>query len=93
MNAFRFTVTLLFFSFYIGKVRAQFSSGLSDKVQIETYLQKSYQEYMKAINTDDRETEDFFFKKLLTPEMEEKRARLTCATGSNPMIRAQDVTE
>ena len=48
---------------------------------------------MEAINTGDRETEEKFFKNLLTPEMEEKRARLACATDGDPMIRAQDVTE
>lgn len=48
---------------------------------------------MEAINTDDRETEEKFLKNMLTPEMQEKRARLACATDGNPMIRAQDVTE
>ena len=48
---------------------------------------------MEAINTDDRKTEEKFLKNLLTPEMNEKRARLTCVTDANPMIRAQDVTE
>lgn len=48
---------------------------------------------MEAINTDDRKAEEKFIKNLLTPEMNEKRARLTCTTDANPMIRAQDVTE
>ena len=93
MNAFRFTFILLFVSIYIGKARAQFSFGLLDKVQIEKYLQKSYQEYMEALNTNDRETKEKFLENLLTPEMKEKRARLACATDADPMIRAQDVTE
>ncbi len=38
-------------------------------------------------------TEEKFLQNLLTPEMRKKRARLACATDSDPMIRAQDVTE
>ena len=74
-------------------VKAQSLSVPSDGRQIEKYLQKSYQEYMEAINTDDRKTEEKFLQNLLTPEMRKKRARLACATDSDPMIRAQDVTE
>ena len=92
MFTFRFSLILLFL-FQIGKAGAQSPSNRLDVVQIEKYLQKSYQEYMEAINTDDRETEEKFLKNMLTPEMQEKRARLACATDSDPMIRAQDVTE
>ena len=91
MYTFRFSLILLFL-FQIGKAGAQSPSNRLDVVQIEKYLQKSYQEYMEAINTDDRETEEKFLKNMLTPEMQEKRARLACATDSDPMIRAQDVT-
>ena len=90
MFTFRFSLILLFL-FQIGKAGAQSPSNRLDVVQIEKYLQKSYQEYMEAINTDDRETEEKFLKNMLTPEMQEKRARLACATDSDPMIRAQDV--
>mgnify|MGYP001536839920 FL=1 len=92
MYTFRFSLILLFL-FQIGKAGAQSPSNRLDVVQIEKYLQKSYQEYMEAINTDDRETEEKFLKNMLTPEMQEKRARLACATDSDPMIRAQDITE
>ena len=92
MRNFRISLILLFL-FQIAKTTAQISSNSSDVAQIEKYLQKSYQEYMEAINTDDRKTEEKFLKNLLTPEMNEKRARLTCVTDANPMIRAQDVTE
>lgn len=92
MRNFRISLILLFL-FQIAKTTAQISSNSSDVTQIEKYLQKSYQEYMEAINTDDRKAEEKFIKNLLTPEMNEKRARLTCATDANPVIRAQDVTE
>lgn len=92
MRNFRISLILLFL-FQIAKTTAQISSNSSDVTLIEKYLQKSYQEYMEAINTDDRKTEEKFIKNLLTPEMNEKRARLTCVTDANPMIRAQDVTE
>ena len=84
MFTFRFSLILLFL-FQIGKAGAQSPSNRLDVVQIEKYLQKSYQEYMEAINTDDRETEEKFLKNMLTPEMQEKRARLACATDSDPM--------
>lgn len=54
-------------------VKALSPSAPSDGRQIEKYLQKSYQEYMEAINTDDRKTEEKFLQNLLTPEMKEKR--------------------
>ena len=92
MRNFRISLILLFL-FQIAKTTAQISSKSSDVTLIEKYLQKSYQKYMEAINTDDRKTEEKFLKNLLTPEMNEKRARLTCVTDANPMIRAQDVTE
>lgn len=92
MRNFRISLILLFL-FQIAKTTAQISSNSSDVTLIEKYLQKSYQKYMEAINTDDRKTEEKFLKNLLTPEMNEKRARLTCVTDANPMIRAQDVTE
>lgn len=92
MRNFRISLILLFL-FQIAKTTAQISSNSPDVTLIEKYLQKSYQKYMEAINTDDRKTEEKFLKNLLTPEMNEKRARLTCVTDANPMIRAQDVTE
>ena len=57
MFTFRFSLILLFL-FQIGRAGAQSPSNRLDVVQIEKYLQKSYQEYMEAINTDDRETEE-----------------------------------
>ena len=65
MYTFRFSLILLFL-FQIGKAGAQSPSNRLDVVQIEKYLQKSYQEYMEAINTDDRETEEKFLKNMLT---------------------------
>lgn len=70
MNTFRFALVMLFI-FCIGKAEAQFSSNQSDRMKIEKYLQKSYQEYMEAINTNDREAEEKFIENLLTPEMQE----------------------
>ena len=92
MQVFRILVLLLSL-LTTRAVKAQSLSVPSDGRQIEKYLQKSYQEYMEAINTDDRKTEEKFLQNLLTPEMRKKRARLACATDSDPMIRAQDVTE
>lgn len=92
MNTFRFALVMLFI-FCIGKAEAQFSSKQSDRMKIEMYLQKSYQEYMEAINTNDREAEDKFIENMLTPQMNEKRARLICVTDADPIIRAQDVTD
>lgn len=59
MRNFRISLILLFL-FQIAKTTAQISSNSSDVTLIEKYLQKSYQEYMEAINTDDRKTEEKF---------------------------------
>lgn len=67
MRNFRISLILLFL-FQIVKAAAQISSNSPDVTQIEKYLQKSYQEYMEAINTDDREAEEKFIKNPLTPE-------------------------
>lgn len=56
-------------------------------------IREFYVEYMKAVDTRDHELEDRLFGDFLTPEMLEKKGRLTAATGADPLLRAQDVSD
>ena len=49
--------------------------------------------YMKAIETCNQKEENKLLQDCLTPEMQEKKGRLVQVTGSDPLLRAQDVSE
>lgn len=49
--------------------------------------------YMKAIETCNQKEENKLLQDFLTPEMQEKKGRLVQVTGSDPLLRAQDVSE
>ena len=49
--------------------------------------------YMKAIETCNQKEENRLLQDFLTPEMQEKKGRLVQVTGSDPLLRAQDVSE
>ncbi len=70
MFTFRFSLILLFL-FQIGKAGSTISLPTDSMWYKREVPPKSYQEYMEAINTDDRETEEKFLKNMLTPEMQE----------------------
>ncbi|MGM9709760.1 MAG: hypothetical protein ACI3ZB_09205 [Prevotella sp.] len=48
---------------------------------------------MKAIETCNQKEENKLLQDCLTPEMQEKKGRLVQVTGSDPLLRAQDVSE
>jgi hypothetical protein len=50
-----------------------------------------YDSYMECIEMGERDKESDLLDKFLTPEMLDKRGRLVDATGSDPLLRAQDV--
>lgn len=52
-----------------------------------------YDCYMECLETGDSNKESDLLGKFLTPEMQKKRARLVSTTDSDPLLRAQDVTE
>ena len=66
MQVFRILVLLLSL-LTTRAVKAQSLSVPSDGRQIEKYLQKSYQEYMEAINTDDRKIRGKVSSKTCSP--------------------------
>lgn len=49
--------------------------------------------YMKAIETCNQKEENKLLQDFLTPEMQEKKGRLVQVTGSDPLLRAQDVSD
>lgn len=49
--------------------------------------------YMKAIETCNQKEENKLLQDFLTPEMQEKKGRLVQVTDSDPLLRAQDVSE
>lgn len=52
-----------------------------------------YDRYMESIETGNRDKEQELLGEFLTPEMEEKRARLMSVTGGDELLRAQDVSK
>lgn len=49
--------------------------------------------YMKAVDNSDNGLCDTLLGEFLTPEMREKKGRLTAATDADPLLRAQDVSD
>lgn len=52
-----------------------------------------YDRYMECIETGNRKMGSDLLRSFLTPEMQKKRGRLIDATGADPILRAQDVSE
>lgn len=77
---------LLLFLLYVPKAWAQ---HLTTAEQIEHF----YDCYMECFEKGDRSMENDLLGKFLTPEMQKKRVRLANATDSDPILRAQDVSE
>lgn len=48
---------------------------------------------MEAVGVGDRKIENGLVKDYLTPEMQKKLYRLITVTGSDPLLRAQDVSD
>lgn len=65
-----------------------FAQSVSDIEQIK----KFYASYMKAIEEGDDEITETLEQQFLTKEMQAKMGRLVDATGTNPLLRAQDVS-
>lgn len=61
---------------------------LSEAEQIKSF----YVQYMEAIDKGRRERVDLLVDSILTPEMRDKKGRLTAAMGADPLLRAQDVS-
>lgn len=56
-------------------------------------IKEFYARYMEAIEAWNPEKEIKLLQDFLTPEMQEKKGRLVQVTGSDPLLRAQDVSE
>ena len=56
-------------------------------------IKEFYACYMKAVETCNQKEETELLQDFLTPEMQEKKGRLVQVTGSDPLLRAQDVSE
>lgn len=65
-----------------------FAQSVSDIEQIKHF----YVHYMEAIEEGDDEMTEMLVQQFLTKEMQAKMGRLVNATGSNPLLRAQDVS-
>lgn len=65
-----------------------FAQSLSDIKQIKHF----YVRYMKAMEEGDDEMRETLVQQFLTKEMQAKMGRLVDATGSNPLLRTQDVS-
>ena len=65
-----------------------FAQSVSDIEQIKQF----YASYMKAIEEGDDEITETLEQQFLTKEMQAKMRRLIDATGTNPLLRAQDVS-
>lgn len=87
MRIFR-PITLLLLLFTTGVTEAQHPTN-----KTESQLKRFYIAYMTALDEMDRAGIETLLQDHLTPEMQEKRARLICTTNSDPLIRAQDVSE
>lgn len=71
---------------------------MSDGVLAQTNLvanqiKNFYIHYMEAVGAGDRKIEKELIKDYLTPEMQKKIDRLISVTGSDPLLRAQDVSD
>lgn len=67
--------------------------SLAQSVSDIEYIKKFYVHYMEAIKEADAEMMDTLEQKFLTQEMQAKMGRLVDATGANPLLRAQDVSD
>ena len=65
-----------------------FAQPTSDIEKIKHF----YVRYMEAIEEGDDEMTETLVQQFLTKEMQAKMGRLVCATGANPLLRAQDVS-
>ena len=65
-----------------------FAQPVSDIEKIKHF----YVRYMEAIEEGDVEMTETLVQQFLTKEMQAKMGRLVCATGANPLLRAQDVS-
>lgn len=65
-----------------------FAQSLSDTKQIKHF----YVRYMKAMEEGDDKMREALVQQFLTKEMQAKMRRLIDATGTNPLLRAQDVS-
>ena len=65
-----------------------FTQSLSDIKQIKHF----YVRYMKAMEEGDDKMREALVQQFLTKEMQAKMRRLIDATGTNPLLRAQDVS-
>lgn len=71
---------------------------MSDGVLAQTNLvanqiKNFYIHYMEAVGAGDRKIEKELIKDYLTSEMQKKIDRLISVTGSDPLLRAQDVSD
>lgn len=83
--------TIIFLAVYlfaIGELFAQSPSAQSSGVK---YIESFYTAYVKAFDSDDDEAFNLLMEQSLTPELREKIELIVGATGSDPILRAQDV--
>lgn len=76
----------MFLLLFAGETRAQSST---EAEQIKNF----YTQYMKTVETGSYEQECELKRDFLTPEMQKKLERLAFATGMDPLLRAQDVSD
>lgn len=62
-------------------------------MNLEEQIKEFYTCYMKAVETGDQNKETWLLQDFLTPNMQRKRGRLALVTASDPLLRAQDVSE
>ena len=82
----KYLFVLLLFLLYVPKAWAQ---HVTKAEQIKLF----YICYVDSVKTSDISMKRDLLSKFLTPEMQKKMGRLVDATGSDPLLRAQDVPE
>lgn len=86
MCALRIIIPLLLTFLSLSEMQAQTKTQAGQ-------IKEFYACYMKAVETCNLKEETELLQDFLTPEMQEKKGRLVQVTDSDPLLRAQDVSE
>lgn len=86
MCALRIIIPLLLTFLSLSEMQAQTKTQAGQ-------IKEFYACYMKAVETCNQKEETELLQDFLTPEMQEKKGRLVLVTDSDPLLRAQDVSE
>ena len=87
MNINNLRYLIVIFLFHLSEVILAQTNPVAEQIK------NFYIHYMEAVGVGDRKIENGLVKDYLTPEMQKKLYRLITVTGSDPLLRAQDVSD